>query len=113
MEKIFEQTIITRNDHNVAEYYLLITQKIIKCVAPDERKLIFYLFDEEYQIYKFIKPSVLGDIIRKELIFHLNTKTKQTFYVKELMTLISKLGTKCAPNDSKIKNYNKIFLDWD
>ena len=48
MEDLLNDAIFTLSEKAISKYYLSISENIIKCIEPNEKKLSFYIFDKEY-----------------------------------------------------------------
>ena len=83
------------NEQSVLDCYLSITKNIIKCTDTNEKKLIFYVYDNEHNFYKKTDVILTGKIFREEMLSVLSeeVKTFDKSNFKKLCKLIAKIGT--------------------
>ena len=98
MKELLKQTIKGSNEQTVVEYFLSITKNVIKCTEINEKKMVFYIYDHQYQFYKKIETLILEKIFREELILNLTKELKKfprnkVTLFKKLSKLIFKIGT--------------------
>ena len=90
MKELLKQTIKGSNEQTIVEYFLLITKNVVKCTEINEKKMIFYIYDHQYQFYKKIETLILEKIFREELILKLTKELKK--FPRNKVTLFKKLS---------------------
>ncbi len=95
-EVTFEELVRSKNDINIARYFINHTKKIILCTKNEGSKSTIYLYDEKFNYYKCISPMDLARLMCEEYEELLNeaiAKEKQDKTIKEITKLKDRIGS--------------------
>ena len=71
MANLLTQAIKTLTEQTVLDYYLSITKNTIKCTDTNEKKPIFYVYDNEFNFYKKNESILIAKLFRDEMLSNL------------------------------------------